>query len=90
MKSIQLLNINLDEFEEIIESKVREALKSGLGEPTTIPKYLNQKEAAQYLRISPPTFRALGDKLKSLQVSHGRKVYLRSDLDEYLQSLKGN
>ncbi|KPM46777.1 helix-turn-helix domain-containing protein [Jiulongibacter sediminis] len=85
MKEIQLLNIELSELKELIQSSVREVLSSTSSEDAGKSKILNQKEACEYLKISPPTFRKIRSRFKAYQVSEGRKVYLKNDLDLFLK-----
>ena len=85
MKEIQLWNIELSELKELIQTSVREVLSSSPSENKEKSKFLNQTEACEYLKISPPTFRKIRSRFKSYQVSEGRKVFSQKDLDEYIE-----
>lgn len=62
-------------------------------EANKISQYLNAKEAAEYLGVSPSTFDKWirKEKLDIIRYEHpvtGRPIYLEKDLERFLQSIK--
>lgn len=90
MKTITLIEIDFDELLNQIERIVERSLEKSHPKTKELieERYLNQREAAEYLGISKPSFLKIKQHFPEYSLSQRRKGYLRRDLDEYVRRKK--